>query len=299
MAVIGLALLWLAGADLPALAEDKPGVAAYAQGDYKAALPLLEQDAATGDAAAQTKLGLIHAKGLGVPKDPKKALPWFQKAAAQGYAEAQYCVGVVYDIGDGVAQDHAAAASWYRKAATQGYLKAQINLANMLDRGDGVPQDQAEGAIWYRKAAEQGDIDSQNYLAHLHLKGLGVERNILTAKMWIERAAAQNDPAAKKGAAYLAEEFAKFEKDGVIPRLAGGDGSSMKDAISFPDIKHGGDGVSAEHQVVAFFFSEWSWESQALLGGEDGLNYDAITLRKGGDEKILYFDVTFWFGKLE
>ena len=300
MRVIYLCLCFvlLALAMPPAWAESSPGVAAYERKDFKAALPLLEKEAAAGDPVAQTKLGLIYAKGLDVPKDPKIALPWFEKAAAQGHAEAEYCLGVAHDFGDGIPQDQAEAAIWYRKAAEKGYLKAQTNLAYLLERGEGVPKDLAQSASWYTKAAEQGEIDSQNYVAHLYLKGIGVERNILTARIWIDRAAAQGDPTAKKGAAYLAEEFEKLEKEGASPRLAGGDGSSTTNAISFPLVKLGHDGVNAEHKVTNFFFNGWTWDGQSLIN-DAGRAYDAIEMSKNGQKRVVYFEVTKWFGILE
>ena len=109
-AVLILGLMLFAAS--PLAAETSPGVTAYEAQDYAAALPLLEKEAASGDPAAQTKLGLIYAKGLGVTRDPKLARTWFDKAAAQGHAEAEYCVGVTYDFGDGVPQDHATAITW-------------------------------------------------------------------------------------------------------------------------------------------------------------------------------------------
>jgi TPR repeat protein len=38
---------------------------------------------------AQTALGDLHARGLGVAADPDAAREWYEKAAAQGHAPAQ------------------------------------------------------------------------------------------------------------------------------------------------------------------------------------------------------------------
>ena len=78
-----------------------------------------------------------------------------RKAADQGKAEAQFYLGVMYAKGQGVPQDDAEAAKWYRKAAEQGYADAQDNLGIMYAKGQGVPQDDAEAAKWWRKAADQ------------------------------------------------------------------------------------------------------------------------------------------------
>ena len=51
--------------------------------------PLADQ----GDATAQYDLGLMYAKGQGVPQDYAEAVKWFRKAADQGDASAQYNLG--------------------------------------------------------------------------------------------------------------------------------------------------------------------------------------------------------------
>ena len=38
---------------------------------------------------AQSKLGLMHDNGQGVPKDDQQAVSWYRKAADQGDADAQ------------------------------------------------------------------------------------------------------------------------------------------------------------------------------------------------------------------
>ena len=86
-------------------ADFQKGVDAYKRGDYATALrewkPLAEQ----GDADAQTLLGVMYRKGLGVPQDDKTAVKWYKLAAEQGYATAQfilsYCQKLVMRISGG------------------------------------------------------------------------------------------------------------------------------------------------------------------------------------------------------
>ena len=79
----------------PAWAGFLEGVAAYERGDYAMALrefrPLAEQ----GYAGAQNNLGLMYARGRGVPQDYAAAVKWYRKAAEQGYVEAQHNLGSV------------------------------------------------------------------------------------------------------------------------------------------------------------------------------------------------------------
>ena len=49
--------------------------------------------AAQGDAKARSNLGLMYAKGDGVPQDYAKAIEWFTEAAAQG--RVRFCFFVV------------------------------------------------------------------------------------------------------------------------------------------------------------------------------------------------------------
>ena len=62
--------------------------AAYQRGDYATAIQLLEPLAEGGNASAQYTLGLMYAKGEGVPRDPVQAHFWLDLAAAKGDAEA-------------------------------------------------------------------------------------------------------------------------------------------------------------------------------------------------------------------
>ena len=113
----------------------------------------LKKRAATGDAEAQYKLGVLYEDVGGLNPDYAQADVWFRKAAEQGLAEAQFYLGVSYDLGQGVPQDYSQAASWYRKAAEQGYASAQWNYGKLYDTGLGVPQDYAEAYLWLSIAA--------------------------------------------------------------------------------------------------------------------------------------------------
>jgi len=102
---------------------------------------------AVGDTAAQCGLGLMYAKGQGVPRDCAQAALWLRKAAEQGDAEAQDSLGVLYGNGEGVPQDYAAL--WFRKAAEQGNANAQDNLGYWYEEGEhrGVAQDNPSGVL--------------------------------------------------------------------------------------------------------------------------------------------------------
>ncbi|MBU6433918.1 MAG: sel1 repeat family protein, partial [Nitrospirae bacterium] len=69
---------------------------------------------------AQHNLGLMHAKGEGVPRDFKEAVRWYRLAAEQGEARDQGNLGLMYAKGKGVLQDYVLAHMWFNLAAEQG-----------------------------------------------------------------------------------------------------------------------------------------------------------------------------------
>jgi tetratricopeptide (TPR) repeat protein len=74
------------------------------------------------------------------------------QAAESGDVEAQTNVGEIYERGMGVAPDYEAAAKWYQKAADKNYARALFNLGTMYEQGLGVPQDGLKALNLYRQA---------------------------------------------------------------------------------------------------------------------------------------------------
>ena len=92
---------------------------AYNRGDYATALREWRQMADRGYAAAQCNVGVLYARGEGVPQDTAEAARWYRKAAETGHARAQYNLGSMYDNGDGVAQDYVQSYMWLSLAASR------------------------------------------------------------------------------------------------------------------------------------------------------------------------------------
>ena len=109
----------------PAAAGDfGSGLSAYNRGDYVTAFrdwyPLAER----GEARAQTGLGFLFHKGLGVTQDDLEAASWFEKAASKGQAEAQLLLGTLYFFGEGVQQSYVIAFAWCEVAQSNGQSDA-------------------------------------------------------------------------------------------------------------------------------------------------------------------------------
>ena len=81
----------------PVWADFQAGFDAYKHGDYATALKEWQPLATAGSARAQFNLGILHAKGQGVPKDLGKAMKWYRMAAERGYARAQAIVGLYFE----------------------------------------------------------------------------------------------------------------------------------------------------------------------------------------------------------
>ena len=110
------------------------------------AIKLLLKKAQKGDANAQFK----------VEQNYQKALKWLKLSAEQKYPEAQFKLGQIHRKGRGVPRDYKQALEWYELAANQGHPKAQFNLGVMYDQEQGLPHNIVGAHKWYSLAGEQG-----------------------------------------------------------------------------------------------------------------------------------------------
>ena len=189
--IIGIALLMVVQS---ASAMDFwTGSAYYLRGDFEAAIlewrPLAEE----GDARAQYYLGLMYARGEGLPEDNHQAAHWFRKSAEQGNPQSQYHLGMLYANGKGVPEDDRQAVHWLSESARQGDAQAQFNLGIMYELGEGVPEDDRQAVNWYQQAAEQGHARAQFGLGSMFAEGSGIAQDNLRAYAWFNLAATRGD----------------------------------------------------------------------------------------------------------
>lgn len=90
--------------------------------------------------------------------DYRTALNVWLPKAKEGDPAAQTYVGEIFEKGLGVAPDYAAAAEWYRRAAEKGFSRAAINLGALYEHGLGAPKDPVQALTWYRRAAGLGPL---------------------------------------------------------------------------------------------------------------------------------------------
>ncbi|MBM3491584.1 MAG: peptidase C14 [Alphaproteobacteria bacterium] len=90
---------------------------AYDRASHASALQVWLPLAEAGDAAAQTYVGEIYEKGLGVPPQFDATALWYRRAAELGNSRAQVNLGSLYERGLGMAKDPEKAVEWYRRAS--------------------------------------------------------------------------------------------------------------------------------------------------------------------------------------
>ncbi len=123
----------------------------------------------SGDAGAQTQLGLAYLDGrYGLRTDPQTGVHWLTAGARNGSSYAATTLGDAYEQGRGTESDHMRAEQWWQKAAAAGDRRAQRRLGEALIT-DGRSQQARE---WLGQAADRGDAEAQATLRALTRAGL-------------------------------------------------------------------------------------------------------------------------------
>ncbi|MCH9675635.1 MAG: caspase family protein [Gammaproteobacteria bacterium] len=144
----------------------------------------LEQ-AKGGDPVAQTYVGEIYEKGLGVPSDYLTASQWYVRAANQGHTRAQINLGHLYEQGLGVQRDPIAALNWYRKAS--GFAGSEVELVSAVEvQSRDARIQQLQGNL----AQSEGEVASlrneraalRNDIAASKQRRAQLERNLVAAR---------------------------------------------------------------------------------------------------------------------
>ncbi|KQN06245.1 sporulation protein [Sphingomonas sp. Leaf230] len=150
-------------AAVPAFADVKAGVDAWAKGDYPRAITEWRPLAVAGDADAQFNLAQAYKLGRGVPLDPVLAESWFRKAAMQGHVQAADNYGLAL-FQAGKKTD---ALPWLQKSVAHGEPRAQLVLGTMLFNGDGIPRDFPRAYALMTRASASGLQSASQTLAQM------------------------------------------------------------------------------------------------------------------------------------
>ncbi|WP_421758871.1 tetratricopeptide repeat protein [Devosia sp.] len=154
---------------------------AFQRGYYLTALNLALPRAKNGDHAAQTLIGEIYSKGLGVPEDPKAAADWYAMASKSGDPLATFELALLYQDGRGVEKDRKRAADLFKTAADAGNMMAKYNLGLLYIEGIYVPPNLLEAAKLIKEAADAGIAEAQYDYAGMLTEGAGVAPDLVAA----------------------------------------------------------------------------------------------------------------------
>ena len=103
-----------------------------------------------GNSRAQYALGMMYAKGQGVPLSEQKAMKWFRLYIGRTVAPEQI---IIYNL----AKKKVLSALEILKAdAENGAVVAQYYLGIVLVNGQGITQDDVLAHMWYNLSALQG-----------------------------------------------------------------------------------------------------------------------------------------------
>lgn len=202
----GWAMTMVAGAMLaavPAAADVKAGVDAWAKGDFIRAVEEWRGPAIAGDADAQFNLAQAYKLGRGVPVDPALAESWFRKAAMQGHVQAEDNYGLALFQNDKKAD----AVPWLEKSAARFEPRAQLVLGTMLFNGDGVKRDYPRAYALMTRASAAGLDSASATLAQMdqYITPADRERGVALAQRYETQARAM--PPAAGRATRVSEGF--------------------------------------------------------------------------------------------
>ncbi len=148
---------------------------AYQRGHYLTAFKYALPRAQLGDPAAQTLIGELYEKGLGVKYDPKESAQWFKFAAQNGSREAQFSYALKLLEGKYVPKDLETARELMKKSADAGHSVAQFNYAQMVVEKRPTSRGFEIALGYYQSAAKQGVADAYFAMAQIYARGIGAQ----------------------------------------------------------------------------------------------------------------------------
>lgn len=185
--------------------------------DIGKALDYYNRAIATGDASSMAWLGNLYVQGApGLEKDYDKARDLYQRAADLEDPEGMVGLGALAQYGWGMALDFERARKWYEKAAAYESADGKFALGELYNFGTaGVPKDQVTARQWYVSAAEQTNTAAMYRLGEFAMLGIAGDKNLDESKRWMNRAIERNYTAAML---YMADQhlegtFGKVDRE--------------------------------------------------------------------------------------
>ncbi|MCX7124016.1 MAG: tetratricopeptide repeat protein [Gammaproteobacteria bacterium] len=214
-----LALIILA-LPLATYADNAAGLSAINVGNYQEAFSQFKEAADQGDPAAQSNLGVMYDRGLGVKEDGNQALKLYQAAAKQGYADAMINMGSLYITGDKqVIKNVNQGIYWYKKAMKAGKIaEGAYSLGLIYYYGRGVEKNYSKAVKYFGLGTKHGHVLSTEMLGNCYLGGQGVKADYQLAYNYLYKAKLLGDQDANQG---LAKLYAKLTPQQIQQLQAG------------------------------------------------------------------------------
>lgn len=156
--------------------------------EYQVAFNIFSAHAESESTDAMFCIGLMYARGQGVPKGYKDAFYWIEKAYKGGHKDATYFLGKMYLNGLGTEVIIHKAESLFKEAARWNDSRAEMELGLLYFREERM-KDYAKSAKWFQRAAIRSNPEAQFILGQLYKAGVGVDKNIVEAVVWLKTAA--------------------------------------------------------------------------------------------------------------
>jgi TPR repeat protein len=196
--------------------------------DERRSLQYMQAAARQGHTEACYAMAILYRDGQrGLPRDLDTSFRWCHASASAGWWPAQHDLGLMYARGYGVPTDIEEARRWFQRAAEQGDTQSMFEL--WLTAAGRPQADREEALRWLRLAAAGGVQDAMWYLGDAYLDGDCVPRDPIQAARWF-MASVRKGGSGQHELVILAEELTA-EQLREADRLSGGDGALSEDLI--------------------------------------------------------------------
>ncbi len=173
----------------PDLAPDL-AYGAFQRGYYLTAFKYALPRARLGDPAAQTLIGELYDKGLGIKRDKKEATLWFKLAAEAGSSNAQFAYAMKLLEGKYIAKDKAMAHDLLKRSADAGHAFAQFNYGQIVIDERPTKRGYEIALGYFEKAAASGVAEANFSTAQIYATGYGINGpDEIKARQYLVKAA--------------------------------------------------------------------------------------------------------------
>ncbi len=125
-----------------------------------------------GNLKAQCYQGIMMIMGRGTDKDEESGSALCLSASNEGCIEAQFCMGVIYAKGLGMPRNQIMSLESFEKGGEKNFHLACDVLRRLYEDGTGVPQDDEKASFWSRKSSNVDTDTIDNILEDFYYKNL-------------------------------------------------------------------------------------------------------------------------------